>query len=93
MTLVHEDIAATRRAVVDLERRAASLARHFGDTVDVKRLLSDVGRLDADLDLLCGRVKAPASQAPPPPREVIRDESYPDTFWMNAEDEGLGQHR
>jgi hypothetical protein len=93
MTLVHEDIAATRRAVVDLERRAASLVRHFGDTVDAKRLISDVGRLGADLDLLCGQVKAPKASGPPSPREVIPDKSYPDAFWMDAEDEGLGQHR
>ena len=95
MTLVHEDIAATRRAVVDLERRAASLSRHFGDTVDVKRLLADVGRLGADLDLLCGQVKAPPKPSPQPAavREVIPDSSYPGAFWMDAEDEGLGQHR
>ncbi len=94
MTLVHEDIAATRRAVVDLERRAASLVRHFGDTVDAHRLLSDVGRLGADLDLLCGQAKPPPTPAPPAsPREVIPDGSYPDTFWMDAEDEGLGRYR
>ena len=36
MTLVNEDIAAARRAVLDLERRAASLTRHYGDTVDAE---------------------------------------------------------
>ena len=92
MTLVNEDIAATRRAVSDLERRAASLTRHYGDTVDARRLLADVGRLTADLDLLCGaaRVRQPA---PPPSREVIPDSAYTDGFWMDAEDEGLGQVR
>ena len=97
MTLMSEDIAATHRAVADLERRAASLARHYGDTVDAKRLLTDVGRLAADLELLCGpAAKArPSSPLPPPsrPREVIPDSSYTDGFWMDAEDEGLGRIR
>ena len=95
MTLGNEDIVATRRAVLDLERRTASLVRHYGDTVDTRRLLADVGRLGTDLDLLCGPVaKAAPPPAPPPPvREVIPDSSYPDTFWMDAEDEGLGRTR
>ena len=96
MTLVSEDIAATRRAVHDLERRAASLVRHYGDTVDASRLLADVGRLAADVDLLCGQAPTTRSTPPPPPprpREVIPDTSYTDTFWMDAEDEGLGRTR
>ena len=95
MTLVNEDIAAARRAVLDLERRAASLTRHYGDTVDARRLLSDVGRLAADLDLLCGPAKGrqSAPTPPPAPREVIPDSAYAGGFWMDAEDEGLGQVR
>ena len=94
MTLRNEDIAATRRAALDLERRAASLVQHYGDTVDARRLLADVGRLGADLDLLCGPVtKATPPPPPPRPREVIPESSYTDAFWMDAEDEGLGRTR
>lgn len=96
MTLVSEDIAATRRAVQDLERRAASLVRHYGDTVDASRLLADVGRLSADVDLLCGQVpksRPTPPPSPPPSRQVIPDTSYTDSFWMDAEDEGLGRTR
>lgn len=96
MTLVSEDIAATRRAVHDLERRAASLVRHYGDTLDAARLLADVGRLSTDLDLLCGEVprRRPSPPlSPPPARQVIPDTSYTDSFWMDAEDEGLGRTR
>ena len=94
MTLVNDDIAAARRAVAGLERAAQTVVRHFGDTLDARRLLADVERLGPDLDLLCG-----ASAAPPPPpatapvREVIPDTSYTHDFWMDAEDEGLGQGR
>ena len=91
MTLVDEDVAAARRAVQGVERAVASLARHYGDTVDARRLLADVGRLGADLDLLCGSAaKTPPAAPQPAQREVIPDTPYERDFWMDAEDEGLG---
>ena len=87
-----EDIAAARGLVRTLDKAIAVLTRHYPDGVDVRRLRADAGRLDADLDLLCG-AKAPAPPtpaAPPPVREVIADSSYAHDFWMDAEDEGLG---
>ena len=92
MTLVDDDIAAARRAVASLERTVEALLRHYGDTVDARRLRADAGRLGADVDLLCGagRTATPAPPAEPPRREVIPDSSYTHDFWMDAEDEGLG---
>ena len=93
MTLVDEDIAAARRAVQGVERAAAALLRHYGDTVDGRRLLADVGRLGADLDLLCGAAAKPPVPAPAPPvREAIPDTPYERDFWMDAEDEGIGRY-
>ena len=97
MTLVDEDIAAARRAVQSVERAAKSLVRHYGDTVDGRRLLADVGRLGADLDLLCGAAPAAAAPKPAPApapakREVIPDTPYERDFWMDAEDEGIGRY-
>lgn len=92
MTVLDDDVAAARRAVANLERLAQALAE--GDTVDGRRLQADVGRLSADLDLLCGA--APVEPVPPPPaapREVIPDSSYTHDFWMDAEEEGLGSWR
>ena len=88
-----EDIAAARGLVRTLDKAITALTRHYPDGVDVRRLRDDAGRLDADLDLLCGAT-APASPtptAPPPVREVIADSAYARDFWMDAEDEGLGQ--
>jgi hypothetical protein len=51
---LEQDVAAARSAVDALERACAPLARHFGDTVDARRLRIDVGRLRDDLTLLCG---------------------------------------
>ena len=88
-----EDIAAARGLVRTLDKAIAALTRHYPDGVDVRRLRDDAGRLDTDLDLLCGAT-APASPAPagpPPVRQVIPDSAYARDFWMDAEDEGLGQ--
>jgi hypothetical protein len=49
-----QDVAAARRAVDALEQACSPLARHFGDTVDSRRLRVDVARLRDDLNLLCG---------------------------------------
>ena len=86
-----EDIAAARGLVRTLDRAITVLTQHYPDGVDVQRLRADSGRLDRDLDLLCGAVPAAAPAVAPPPRTVIADSSYAHDFWMDAEDEGLGQ--
>lgn len=94
MTMLNDDIAAARRAVAALERTSEALLRHYGTTVDARRLQADVSRLAADLELLCGAERAAPAPAPAPAaREVIPDTSYTHDFWMDAEDEGLGQGR
>ncbi|MCA1710431.1 MAG: hypothetical protein LC789_01840 [Actinobacteria bacterium] len=83
---LQDDVAAARRAVVDLEQATASVSQHFQDTVDVRRLKADVERLSADLDLLCGAPPSTRTE----PLEIIPDIEYAHDFWMDAEDEGLG---
>ena len=51
---VEQDVAAARGAIDALERACSSVARHFPDTVDARRLRVDVARLREDLTLLCG---------------------------------------
>jgi hypothetical protein len=51
---LEQDVAAAREAVDALERACAPVTRHFGDTVDTRRLRIDVARLRDDLELLCG---------------------------------------
>ena len=87
-----EDITAARGLVRTLDKAIAALTRHYPDTVDVRRLRADSGRLGADLDLLCGAPTrtATAPTPAPPPRTVIADTQYAHDFWMDAEDEGLG---
>ena len=86
---VQEDVAVAREAVRALERAVQAVSRHYGDSVDVRRLQQDVGRLGDDLTLLCGAeaAKEEAKQ----PLMVIEDRDYEHSFWMDAEDEGLGR--
>ena len=85
-----EDVSAARNALRALERATGALAVHYGDSTDVKRLRLDVERVAQDLDLLCGRENVPS---PAPRLQVIEDTAYPQDFWMDAEDEGLGGGR
>lgn len=84
-----DDARAARAALRTLFGAAQALARHHGGSVDAQRLLLDLQRVEQDVDLLCGQ------EAPPvPPRlQVIDDTAYPQDFWMDAEDEGLGGGR
>ena len=54
---LEQDVAAARRAVDELEAACTPLSRHFGDTVDARRLRVDVARLRDDLALLCGAAR------------------------------------
>ena len=85
-----EDVSAVRSALRALERAAAAVAAHYPDSVDARRLRTDVERVAQDVDLLCGRENVPAAA---PRLQVIEDTAYPQDFWMDAEDEGLGGGR
>jgi hypothetical protein len=56
---VEQDLAAARAAIDALEHACSSVARHFPDTVDSRRLRVDVARLREDLTLLCGTPPRP----------------------------------
>ena len=90
---IKDDAAAARKATQALKQAVDTLTRHYPDTVDVRRLKSDVGRLNDDLDLLCGTALPREPAAPPRPLEIIPDTAYSNDFWMDAEDEGLGRTR
>ncbi|TDE09054.1 hypothetical protein [Jiangella asiatica] len=86
---VPESRAAVADAVSALETAVAALRRHYGDTLGVRRLLSDVARLGDDLaelgDPLPGHRPEPVRQL-----EVVPDEPYDRSMWAGADDEGLG---
>ena len=85
-----DDVLAARNALRTLERAVAAVVVHYGDAVDAKRLRMDLERVSHDLDLLCGGENVPSAA---PRLQVIEDTAYPQDFWMDAEDEGLGGGR
>ncbi|NEK59413.1 hypothetical protein GCU56_16265 [Geodermatophilus sabuli] len=76
---LEQDVAAARSAVDALEQACGPLTRHFGDTVDARRLRVDVARLRDDLGLLCGAVR-PRALGP----------TSPAVYWDDGLDDGLG---
>ncbi len=86
---VQEDVHALRVALLALENAVRVVARHHSDHVDAHRLMLDVDRVRQDVELLCGQAAPPAA----PRLQVIDDTAYPQDFWMDAEDEGLGGGR
>ena len=61
---LEQDVAAARRAVEALEQACGPVTRHFGDTIDARRLRVDVARVRDDLNLLCGSEPVPARGQP-----------------------------
>ncbi len=76
---LEQDVAAARRAVEALEQACTPLARHFGDTVDARRLTLDVGRVRDDLNLLFARQPAP-----------IHRGDFASMAYHDGDDDGIG---
>lgn len=89
--------SSTRTTVAEVEdavRRLTAAVEHlraeYGETLGVRRLVSDVQRLGTDLDEL-GDPK-PGHRPGPPLEELeeIPDREYDASMWSDAEQEGFG---
>jgi hypothetical protein len=82
-----EPVAATRAALTSLAAAVLRVRDEYGDTLGVRRLTSDVDRLNADLDEL----GSPAPGHRPPvsatERTLIPDEPYDESMWVDAQSE------
>ncbi len=80
-------VGATRQAVVSLAAAVLRLRNEYGDTLGVRRLTSDVDRLQADLDELGD--PAPGHRPGVAPEEMIGipDDPYDESMWQDAETE------
>jgi hypothetical protein len=76
---LEQDVAAVRRAVDALEHACTPLTRHFGDTVDARRLRLDLARVRDDVALLCGSGRHP---------DVYAGDAYA-AVWDDGYDEGI----
>lgn len=82
-----EALAEVRAALDRLAAAANGVANEYGETLGVRRMLSDVTRLRDDLAEL-GDPK-PGHRPPSEPKEyvVIDDRPYDESMWADAESE------
>ncbi len=85
-----EPLEVAREAVATLASAVQRLSSHHGDTLGIRRLVSDVHRIVADLDEL--GPPAPGHPPSPAPEELmeIPDTPYDESMWSDAEHEGFG---
>lgn len=79
-----------REAVTALRQAVERLQGEYGDTLGVRRLVSDVGRFYDDLDELGD--PEPGRQPTPDPDNLVEipDSDYDASMWSDAEQEGFG---
>jgi hypothetical protein len=86
----HTSVTEVREALQRLTQTVERLRAEYGDTLGIRRLSSDVLRLEADLDELGdpqpGYKRGPA----PEDLEEIPDREYDASMWSDAEHEGFG---
>lgn len=83
-------VDGVRRAASSLQQAVERLRHEYGDTLGVRRLVSDVQRFDADLAEL-GEPQRGHRPAPAPEElEEIPDDEYDASMWSDAEHEGFG---
>jgi hypothetical protein len=87
-----DDLATATRQVNGLRETVAALRAGLGDTVDVQRVRDDVTRLAADLNLVARAAGLGGGGGPARSGEVVYvpDDDYDPSFWVDADDEGLG---
>jgi hypothetical protein len=85
--MTQEAVAAAKAAIDSLTAAATRLANDFGDTLGVKRLLSDVSRIKDDL-LEIGEPK-PGHRPGVSPEEMVEidDSPYDDNLWDAGDSE------
>lgn len=81
-----DSVDAARAALTSLAAAVLRVRDEYGDTLGVRRLTSDVDRLNADLD----EIGAPNPSRPPvAPEQMIPipDEPYDESMWHDAQSE------
>ena len=82
-----DSVAAARKALTALASAVLRVRNEYGDTLGVRRLTSDVDRLNADLDEL-GEPK-PGHRPGVSPEDVVEipDDPYDESMWQDAQSE------
>ena len=82
-----DPVAATRTALTSLAAAVLRIRNEYGDTLGVRRLTSDVDRLQADLDELGEPAAGHRPPVSPEEMTVIPDDPYDESMWQDAQTE------
>jgi hypothetical protein len=88
---VDDDLGRAAAAAGALRRAVASLQGRLGETVDVRRLVDDVARLESDLELLRATAGGRGPAGTPAEVVYIPEGDYDPALFAGADDE-LGPH-
>ena len=80
-------VGATREAVTALAAAVLRVRHEYGDTLGVRRLTSDVDRLQADLDELGEPQPGHRPRVSPDELLEIPDAPYDESMWQDAQSE------
>ncbi len=83
----NDAVGATREALTTLAAAVLRIRNEYGDTLGVRRLTSDVDRLQADLDELGS--PRPGHQAGVDKADLLEipDDPYDESMWNDAQSE------
>lgn len=89
------EIVELRRVIGQMRHAVSNLRTRYGDVAAVQRLANDVERMDIDATELVDLSTPRQREAPQVEREVVvvPDTPYDESFWKDADDEGLGGYR
>mgnify|MGYP006178420759 CR=1 FL=1 len=82
-----DPVAATRAALTSLAAAVLRVRNEYGDTLGVRRLTSDVDRLQADLDELGDPQPGHRPVVAPEEMTEIPDDPYDESMWHDAQSE------
>jgi hypothetical protein len=83
----NDAVGATREAITSLAAAVLRVRHEYGDTLGVRRLTSDVDRLQADLDELGDPQPGHRPGVKPEDLMEIPDAPYDESMWQDAQSE------
>ena len=82
-----DPVGATREALAALTAAAARVRNEYGDTLGVRRLTTDIGRIAADLDELGDPKPGHKPGVDKADLLEIPDDPYDESMWHDAQSE------
>lgn len=83
----NDPVGATREALTTLAAAVLRVRNEYGETLGVRRLTSDVDRLQADLDELGDRMPGHTPGVNKDELLEIPDDPYDESMWQDAQSE------